>query len=115
MFKVKFEPEACKKEGTNIKGYAVMRIPSFDEKYRYIEECGFEINEEAQMKVSMKQMGAIRRMVTFSKDHYEEIRFVKRDGTKIESFDQMQFDPDCDEILIEVATQLMNGFRVGKS
>jgi len=115
MFKVKVEPEACKKEGTNIKGHVVMRVPSFDEKYRYIEECGFEVDEDGQMKMSMKQMGAIRKMVSFSKDHYEEIKLVKRDGKKVESFEQMQYDPDCDEILIEVASQLMNGFKVGKN
>ena len=113
--KRQYIPTACRDKDSEIKGSVTLRMPSFDEKYSYIEECGFDLGEGGSIEAGMKQLGAIRRMVKLTKDHYEEVKLEAKDGTKFTSFDEMQYDSRCDPILIEVAAQVIGGLGAGKN
>ena len=113
--KREYIPTACRKKDADITGSVTLRMPSFDEKYGYIEQCGFSMNSDGQIGAGVEQLGAIRRMVDLTKGHYEEVNLKTKDGQEITSFDQMQYDSRCDSILIEVAAQIMGGLQAGKS
>lgn len=111
---VKYIPEVCKGEGATFEGSLEIKVPSFDQKYQYIEDAGFELGEDGAVAGGMKNMKAIRAMVRFSKDHYVNVDLKRKsDGKEFKSFDDMQYDSDCDSILIEVAGKLMHGFKLG--
>ena len=113
--KREYIPTACRKKDSTIKGSVTLRMPTFNEKYGYIEQCGFSLDENGQVKAGMEQLGAIRKMVDLTKSHYEDVNLKAKDGTEFKSFDDMQYDSRCDPILIEVAAQIMGGLAAGKS
>ena len=118
MKQIQFVPEACKaSEGKDAKfsGHINIQCPTFDERYELIEKAGFEMDSEGKIATGIKQLPALRKAVKFSKEFVKGVALKKLDdGTEYKSFEEMEVDPDCDEILIEIGTQVMNGFRVSK-
>jgi hypothetical protein len=94
-----FVPSLCKGENPQFKGSITLSKPSFDEKYQYLEEMGYdEDNKPNTMKM-------LRMMVRHSEKHYVKIDLQKGDK-KITKFEQLSYDDDCHPILIEVAGRL---------
>jgi len=120
---IDFVPSVCKdtKDGkkkvpATFSGKIRLRAPTFDEKYQYIEESGLDLDEEGNMESKGGQLKTIRRLVGFSKKHYEEITLKRiSDGVEFKSFEQMEVDSSCDAILIDVGSQLINGFKPTKN
>ena len=112
---VVFIPSQCKGKDATFKGSVTLRMPSFDERYQYLEEINLKVNSDGEADLgSMNQIGMIRKMVRFSKDHYSKVELKRvEDGKEFKSFDEMAFDPSCDAILSEVAGQLINGLKMG--
>ena len=113
--KREYIPTACRAKDSEIKGSVTLRMPTFDEKFSYIENCGFGLDEQGQIKAGIEQIGAIRKMVELTKKHYEGVDLKCDDGTEFKTFDEMQYDSRCDPILIEVAAQIMGGLKAGKT
>lgn len=113
---VSYVPNQCKGDDKKFEGSLIVSLPSFDQKYQYMEDSGFSVNDKGEFESGVKQIPAIRKMVKYVKDHIITVSLKKlSDGSDITSYDQMIYDSDCDGILIEVAMQLMNGFKVGKA
>jgi hypothetical protein len=51
-------------------------------------------------------------MVKISKKFYQEVSLKSADE-EVKSFDEMQYVEDLHQVLIEVATKMMNGFKLG--
>jgi len=117
---IKFIPSICKGKSPKYSGHVMVKMPTFDERYRFMGSCGFKMDqgEDGKFMVSgdpMSNIESLRQLVLSSKDFYAEVHIKRNtDGELIESFDMLQLDPDCDPLLIEVATGLMTGFRAGK-
>jgi hypothetical protein len=117
---IQFVPEVCKSEGdkaASFEGHVVIQCPDFDQRYGLIEKAGFEMDADGKMLSGAKQLPAIRKAVKIVKemDLIKEVALKKlADASEFKSFEDLTFDPDCDPILIELAMQVMNGFRPSK-
>jgi hypothetical protein len=111
-----FVPSVCKGEDAKFSGSVVLRSPTFDERYEYMEKAGFKVGEGGEVEASTEQLGAVRRMVGFSKAHYAKVDITRKsDGEHFDNLDALMLDPSCDPILIEVAMACMTGIRPGKN
>ena len=115
MKTVKYVPEACKGENPQFSGDVEIVLPTFDEKYEYFEQSGLEVNDagEIQSANTLTKLKAMRNLVKMSQKHYKTVSLKKISGEDIKSYDDMQYDSDCHPIMIDVATKLLNGFKLG--
>lgn len=126
---LKYVPEACQGEDKKFDGSVEIILPTFDQKYSYLEEYAeFASGEdptkeveddkltlEEKKKRNLLRIKQIRDIVRISKPHYHSVSIVKlSDGTKYESFDDLSYDDDAHAILIEIAPKLLSGFSLGK-
>lgn len=128
MMTIKFVPQACKeheiskgkakiKIPATFEGHLVMKCPDIDERYGILEDLGLEANASGEVKATETNLFAsIRKMIKAAKPFFQEVHIKKiADGKEFKSFDDLSFDPDCDEIILEAARALKEGFRPGKS
>lgn len=120
MNTIQFVPEVCKSEDGKVatfSGHVTIQKPNFDQRYELIENAGFVMDDEGKMLMGAKQLPAIRKAVKIVNELglVKEVKLVKlADQVAFGSLEDLGFDPDCDSILIEIATQVMNGFRLTK-
>lgn len=116
MKTVKIIPSICKADGSNWEGHVIMRLPTFDEKFEYIEAIGADIDEEDSVKKEskMSQIKKVRSLVKLSLKHYQEVNLKnKATGELVESVDAMQYVDDLHAVMAELAGKLIEGFKVG--
>lgn len=115
MKEVVYTPKACSKEGAIVSGSVKIRIPNLVERYEYISQVGFKAGADGAIENNLESLKSIAQMVKLSQPHYVSVDIKKSDGTEVKSYDDLITDPDCDEIVIEVAGMLLNGFKASKN
>lgn len=114
MKTIKIVPSICKGKAAKWEGSVTLRLPSFDEKFEYIERLSMEVDGEGNIQASQaKQIASVREMVKISQKHYESVDLKSKDGEHVTSFDDMQYVEDLHAALIEIAGMMLNGFKVG--
>ncbi len=119
MKKIEYIPKPCREEEgkpATMKGMVVLNLPTFDERYELLDEMGVTIDSEtSEVKIdTAASFKTIRKMVKAARKYYLEVHLEKLDGTKITSVEELETDPSCDGVLIDVATSIARGFRPGK-
>jgi hypothetical protein len=113
---VKYVPELCKGESAMFAGYVELKLPTFDEKYAFLESSGLDLDDAGAL-VMPNVIGKIKLMRTLVKQSEKSYSAVSlknlKSGKEFSTYEQMTIDPDCHPILIDVATQLINGLRLG--
>lgn len=98
-----------------LSGHVTLRVPTFNERFEYMEYSQFDIGPGEEQSTKIKQLCALRKLVDLSNKHYLEVCLKKKeDSSEIKSFDEMSLDADCDQALIEIAGLIMNGFKIPK-
>ena len=106
---VDFKPSAF---GEKFDGTIKLIVPSFDDRFEYMEVAGLKINQDGNIEYTSDYSQMIRKLVGFSKKFYKSVEVKnKQSGVEYKSFEDMACDVDCDPILIEVATKIRTGFR----
>ena len=114
MKTAKIVPSVCKSEGAVWEGSVTLRLPTFDEKFDYIEKMQVHVKDGEAEASNLSNLRAIREMVRISKDHYVEVSLVNKETKEeIKSFDDLQCCDELHSVLVEVATTLLNGVKVG--
>lgn len=116
MKTVKIVPNICKEPSSDWEGYVELRLPSFDERYEYIENLGLKILDGVELDTIPvgKQISAMREMVKLSKKHYINVDLKnKKTGEHIQSYDDMQYSDAMHVVLIQIASTICEGFKVG--
>lgn len=116
MKTVKYVPEICKGENPKFSGEVELRLPTFDEKYEYAEKSNIQFNDKGEVETTNKlaQVALIRQFVKVSQAHYISVSLKKiATGEEFKSFEDMSYESDLHETLIEIATQIVNGFKLG--
>lgn len=116
MKTVNIVPSLCKGKAAKWEGSVTLRLPTFDERYEYIEALNVKATEDGTVE-SMplsSQLASIREMVKLSQKHYVSIDLKNKETLEeIKSFDDMQYIEDLHVVMIEVATMIIKGFKVG--
>lgn len=115
MKTVNYVPACCKCDDATHEGSVTLRLPTFDEKFDYIEQLQASVKDTGEIEADqMQKLRSIRAMVKLSKAHYVEVSLKnKTTGEEVKSFDDMQYCDDLHSVLMEVAGHLVNGFKVG--
>lgn len=109
---VKYIPSVCQSENPTFQGHVMMRVPSFEERYQFIEDSGIDVSDEGGLERKGSNFSIIRNMVKHSAKFYQAVELKRvSDGMEFKSFEDLSLDPDCDAILIEVAREVRMGFR----
>ncbi len=115
MKTVSFTPKACQGEGATFEGTVSLRLPTFDEKYEYLEKMEVEVDEEGKVELKKgSNLKKVRQMVAMSSGHYVAVALKKKaSGEEFKSFADLSVDADAEEILIEIGLKVISGFNVG--
>jgi hypothetical protein len=115
MKTIKIVPTVCKGEDATWEGSVTLRMPTFDEKFDYLEKLQVSVSEDGTVEGSQNQkLKSIREMVRLSKEHYLEVDLKSKvSKEEIKSFDDMQYVEELHGALVEIAGMMLNGFKVG--
>lgn len=115
MKELKYVPKPCQ-EGGEFEGHVMVRVPLFDERYEMLDQMGLKV--EASGEVNAKDISAfasLRKMVAASLKFYQSVDIKHKDGREFKSVEDLQSDPDCDAILMDVSSAVTRGFKPGKN
>ena len=114
MKTIKYVPSVCKGDAPKWQGSIELRLPTFDEKFDYIESMELGVNADGDVdSSSMHKVRSIRKLVKMSEKHYISVALKSSDGVEIKSFEDMQYEDDMHTVLAEVSGLMLNGFKVG--
>ncbi len=114
---IKYVPKACEGADATFEGFVMMKALSFNEKYELLASSNVADLKEGGVEKSSTsdQMKIIRDMVKSSEKFYAEVSLKKKStGEELKSFEDLQYDDEAHAILIDVATSMLNGFKLGK-
>jgi hypothetical protein len=108
---LKFVPKS-----ENFTGSVTLRMPSFDERYEVLDSMGLKVSGDGEVSMSdATSFSSIRNLVKASIKFYVSVELDHNDGRKFRSTDDLLMEPDCDAVLIEVASGITKGFKMGKT
>jgi len=112
---VTFVPSLCKGENPKMSGEVVLRLPTFNERMRYMKESGFKLSEkgEVEMGAANEKLDFLAKLVEISAGHYVSVSLKNSKGEEIKSYEDMQYDEECSTVLMEIGGLLLNGFKMG--
>lgn len=111
-------PSVCQGESPKWEGKLVLRKFSFDEKFEFIQAMDVEVSKDGSLEAykTSQQLDRVRRMVSLSEKYYVSVDLVnKATGLKVNSFEDMTFEDELHPVLIETASKLIEGFKVGNA
>lgn len=109
MKTVVFVPTVCKGEAPKFEGSVELKKLNFDEKCELLEEMG-EIKDDGQLG-TIKRM---RKIAALSEKFYQSVNLKSKEtGEEFKSFESLSEESDLHTVLIEVSTQLVEGFKTG--
>lgn len=113
-----YVPKLCTGDDAKFAGKFELSIPTFEERWGYIDEASLELNEEGAIdaKKMTKNIGSLVKLVKAAKKHIVSIDIEKKGlGIKYCTIEELETDADCDGLLFELGALMMNGFRPGKN
>ena len=115
MKTIKIVPAICKGGDATWEGFIVLRLPTFDEKFEYVERLQVVVKDDGTVEGDQaSKVKSVREMVKMSQGHYVEVDLKsKATGEVVKSFDDMQYIEDLHGTMVEIAGMMLNGFKVG--
>lgn len=108
-----FIPTACK-EGGSFEGSITLKMMPYAERLRTIARCKFELTAEGLKEKKSESLEAIASLIEAVSKYIVKVEIKHIESGKVfSSYDEMSFDPICDEILMELGMQFMSGFKLG--
>jgi len=118
MKRIDYTPKACQtteERPATFQGKVVLKVPTLPERYELLEKIGLEFDSTGAVRMERGAFSILRILVTESKKYYETVDLTKlSDGSRFASFDELVSDPDCDEIVNEIANEIKGGFKPAK-
>jgi hypothetical protein len=109
-------PSVCKEENSKWEGKVTLRKFSFDEKFQFIQGMDVDIKDDGEVESykTMQQIDRIRKMVSMSAKFYVAVDLKNKEtGDVVNSFEDMSYEDDLHNAMIEIASKLVEGFKVG--
>ncbi len=116
MKTVKYVPAACRGDGRKFDGFITLNPVSFEQKYDYLDELKLKIGEDGKIDMgdTSDKLRHMKNLVRIAKTHFVSVDIKKlSDGEEFKTYEDLSYDSDCHDMLLEVAGTLLNGFKVG--
>jgi len=98
----------------SVKGRVEVKKPSIVERFRFMEETGFQVNDAGQVATEGNKLRAMGKMIETSLPFILAVELAKADGTSISEVEEMTHDSECDPILMEIGGLIIGGFKPTK-
>ena len=118
MADIIYSPKCLSEKGSELTGTVTLRVPTFQERMKYIEEAKVDLNQnnEDGATVAAKNAASTRVLVDLAKAHVKAVNIKEKDGNlDFKTFDELCEDNRCDPIIMEIAWLMVQGFRPGKN
>jgi len=133
MKTVEFIPSACKVQTVEqinpetgatevveiqpkFEGKIILIVPTNEQRMSFLEHMGVEIGADGKVEQKLSNIAILRKMIHISKDHYKEVALKNLvTGEELKSFDDLNYDDAASEIMSEVATVVVQGFKIPKN
>lgn len=95
----------------------VLKVPSVLDQMDYLEQCNLKTDDKGEIDLRdvMSKISMTKKLIQLSEPHYKAVHVLKKDGVKIASFQEMLYDQDCKAVLIDIGSQIVNGFQPSKN
>lgn len=113
MKEAKIIPSVCVGEEATYEGFVVLRPPTVLERLKYVNDCGFQADEKTgEFGAQKDQLEKVLKMIEFAKPHFVKVEMKKKsDGYEYKSYEDLDSDPDCTNLIVELSAKVLAGFR----
>jgi hypothetical protein len=96
-------------------GRIKLSAPKYQERLAYFKELS-KFGDLTSKEMNERGIEKINAMIDIARKHIQEID-LKRidDGFEIKDLDAMEYDQDCSQLLLQVASSILEGGKLGKS
>lgn len=109
---IKYVPSPCASEDAKFEGHVMIAAPKYTERMKWLEEAGFKTGPKGEIEYTVEQLPAVMRMAEIAKTRVRHVEIkAKESGQKYTMWEDLEYDPDCDAIILDVALKMLNGFK----
>ncbi len=113
---INYVPSSAKGKSAKFKGSVVLKVPSIIDRYKFMGMAKIKAEGDnlTMQSDTNGQLEYITKMIEQSIPFYVKVdlEYISTQK-KYTNFDELAHDPDCDSVVIEIASNLVNGFRLG--
>ena len=115
MKTMKYVPTQARGEDAKFSGFVELRLPRFEEKLKYLESLNITFDEDGTVDLKNKQSNVktLINMLEIAADHYVTVDLKHIDGREYKDYDDLSVDSDCQSILTEISSVVLNGPKMG--
>ena len=112
-----YTPNLCKGKDAILKGTVTFQLPKSIERKKLIIELNLEYNDNNEVKFTKKDSAVdkLEKMQEITARYIKSVNIENKETKqKHKSFEDLEYDPYCDELLVELGHFLINGMSLGK-
>lgn len=119
MKTISYIPKPARGDDAEFEGSIEIKTLSLEEKLEFFDSQGIEAgvgeDGESELKISKKSnMKLLIAAIRMAKWKYVSVSLKKKsNGEEYKFYEDLDNDPDCQGIITDVATAILNGFKVG--
>ena len=110
----KYIPELCR-DGGPFSGHIVLAVPKYSIRKKLVKKYGIKTSANGEVEFEVDPIESMCAMVEGAKEFVEEVN-IKRlhDDKKYKSFEDLECDPSCDNILEDIGRIITSGETLEK-
>ena len=102
------------KGGQLFEGEAVLKILPYKERLGLLKGINLNMDNSGGLKMDGTQIDAAIKFAEITEKYTKSICVSKKDGTKYEKLEDLQYDADATQIMTEIANQIVAGIKTTK-
>lgn len=119
MKEFKYEPQPLKTDkGTEVpnpfKGHILIQVPKYKERMKLIKELNMNLDAKGEIALSSDNFETASKMYDIA-DKYVKSLSVKRGKEEFNSIEELEYDQEGSNLILEAANVVLSGIRMGKS
>lgn len=118
MKKIEFVPSICSQPDAKWVGKITIKKFNFDERYEFLQglDVSFDENGAVNLNGQNEQLTRVRKMVAMSEKFYLSVDIKNSDtGEELKSFEDISYCDELHNVLVEVASFMLTGQKVGNA
>ena len=113
MFVHRYVPKDAQGKNAKLDGYIDLICPTHSQRFKYFEMSGFNVDKDGNMDTeTMGMVNAASKLLPIVKEHVKELKLtIIDDNTTINSVDELEVFPELQNVQLEIAMMILQGFR----
>lgn len=112
---IKYVPKQAQGEGALFSGFLELETPKNTSRLELMSMMNIQIGQDGvELMKTTKDLAQLAPLLSHSKKFYQKVELKKGD-VEYKSFDDLDADSDCMNLMIEVLMLFMGGYSPGKN